>query len=29
MAIKQNAYRNEAGDVVGAVPHESMGCYQI
>ena len=27
MAIYKNAYRNEAGDVVGAIPHESMSCY--
>ena len=22
-----NAYKNEAGDVVGAIPYESMDCY--
>ena len=27
MAIWLNAYRNEAGGVVGAIPNESMGCY--
>ena len=28
MAIQQNAYRNEAWDVVGAVPYESMGKFR-
>ena len=29
MAESQNAYRNEAGSVVGTIPHESMDCYFI